>query len=488
MSKLKTGKLLTLANEFKNEGITSDGYIVRCEHCDIVIAVDDKHQRSRIKQHIEAPKHVKCKCLAYQNSKQPFIGDALRKSAVNAACTSNFCMDLTSTFIQTGIPLQKVNHPSMKSFLEKYAKKSVPDESTLRKNYLKPVYDATINKVKEVIGDRHVYFILDETTDAAKRYVLNILVAPLTGEPVQPMLLKMYNLDKTNSSTVMQCFNDACSKLWPEGIKYDRVWMVLTDQASYMLSAFSNLKAMYSSLRHVTCIAHALHRVCEAVRVEYSKANNFICEMKKVLLKAPARIQIYRDVTGLPLPPVPVITRWGTWLRAAVFYCENFDKIQLFLSQLSDSESEAVGKVKKLSRDNDVRNELYAAHSFKFLADNITKLETRNLPKETQWQILNETRENVAGFTSEKLEASLARNPDLLRVMDKSDLEFRVKTKFAPLVSVDVERSFSIYQNILSSNRLNFTFANVEMVCVSSYNGFLFVNECNLFNTNVVDE
>jgi len=485
MSKLSIGKLKKLANDFKKDYITTDGFILRCDLCDVVISVDDKHQKTRITQHIEAPKHVKSRDLAKQKKKQPFIADVLGKAVVSGTSSNNFFLDLTATFIQTGIPLHKVNHPAMKSFLEKYTMKSVPDQSTLRKNYVKPVYDATVLRIKEAIGDRPVYFVLDETTDVMKRYVLNILVAPLTGEPVKPMLFKMYNLEKTNSSTVMQSFNDACSKLWPEAIKYDRVWMVLTDQAAYMLSAFSNLKQMYNNLKHVTCVVHCLHRVCESVRVKYSKANDFISEMKKVLLKSPARIQIYREVTGLHLPPVPVITRWGTWLRAAVFYCENFDNIQLFLSQLSESDSEVVRKVKKLADDNGLRDELYAAHSLKFLADNIRKLETRNLTKEEQWEILNEAREKLDGFARNKLESSLARNPDLLHVMEKSDLEFRVRTKFAPLVSVDVERSFSIYKNILAANRLNFTFPNVEMICISSYNGFLLVGEHNLDYSNI---
>ena len=53
---------------------------------------------------------------------------------------------------------------------------------------------------------------------------------------------------------------------------------------------------------------------------------------------------------------------------------------------------------------------------------------------------MNETREKINGFSREKLESSLAKNPNLLSVMEKSDLEFRVRTKFAPLVLVDVER------------------------------------------------
>jgi len=112
-------------------------------------------------------------------------------------------------------------------------------------------------------------------------------------------------------------------------------------------------------------------------------------------------------------------------------------------------------------KDNDVN-----AHSVKVLSDKITKLETRNLSKDTQWEILNETREKLNGSRREKLKSILARNPDLLRVMEKSDLEFRVRTKLAPLILVVFKRSFSIYRNILASKRLNFTFPNVEMVWI----------------------
>ena len=68
--------------------------------------------------------------------------------------------------------------------------------------------------------------------------------------------------------------------------------------------------------------------------------------------------------------------------------------------------------------------------------------------------------------------------------MEKCDLKFRVRTKFAPLVSVYFERLFYIYQNIFASNRLNFTFPNIEMVCISSYNGSLF-DEYNRDNSTI---
>jgi hypothetical protein len=48
-----------------------------------------------------------------------------------------------------------------------------------------------------------------------------------------------------------------------------------------------------------------------------------------VFLKAPTRVQRYRELLPeKPLPPEPILTRWGTWLNAALFYNENFDSIK----------------------------------------------------------------------------------------------------------------------------------------------------------------
>ncbi|PSN53779.1 hypothetical protein C0J52_06238, partial [Blattella germanica] len=194
-----------------------------------------------------------------------------------------FNTDLCAALTQVGIPLNKINHPSFKGFLEKYTKMSVPDESTLRKNYMEPVYQETIQRIKEKVSNCDVGIMLDETTDSMERYVLNILVFPLAGEKVKPMLLKMYELQKANASTVMQSIMDFFQKLWPSGTEFEKVLLVVTDQAPYMLSAIKQLKPL---LKHVTCLAHALHRVCESMRNEYNIANEFISALKKILLKA----------------------------------------------------------------------------------------------------------------------------------------------------------------------------------------------------------
>ncbi len=52
----------------------------------------------------------------------------------------NFNHDMCHAFVSAGISWNKLNNPAIRSFLEKYTNKSIPAESTLRKNYLPKIY------------------------------------------------------------------------------------------------------------------------------------------------------------------------------------------------------------------------------------------------------------------------------------------------------------------------------------------------------------
>ncbi|PSN49271.1 hypothetical protein C0J52_08203 [Blattella germanica] len=99
-------------------------------------------------------------------------------------------------------------------------------------------------------------------------------------------------------------------KLWPSGTEFEKVLLVVTDRAPYMLSAIKQLKPLFPKLKHVTYLAHALHRVCESIRNKYNIANEFISALKKILLKAPSCVVAYREITGLSLPNFPNILKY----------------------------------------------------------------------------------------------------------------------------------------------------------------------------------
>lgn len=192
MPKIASNKLNSIVSKFKNDYIVSDGSIVKCNICDAVIKTDERHQSDRISQHVSGSRHKELATkFKSTTSNQVFLAESFEKSTDKSNVSKKFQSDLTRSFIQSGIPLFKLNSVHLKNFLEKYTEKHIPDESTLRKNYNKPIYDESIAKVREIIGDSSICFILDETTDSMQRFVLNILVAPLNGRPIKPMLLKV---------------------------------------------------------------------------------------------------------------------------------------------------------------------------------------------------------------------------------------------------------------------------------------------------------
>ena len=73
-----------------------------------------------------------------------------------------------------------------------------------------------------------------------------------------------------------------------------------------------------------------------------------------------------------------------------------------------------------------------------------------------------------------KFNKILEGNPDLIQFTSSSnEFEHLKNIKFAPLTSVDVERSFSIYKRILDDDRHNLSKKTLKHLNIIKYNNFL---------------
>lgn len=105
-----------------------------------------------------------------------------------------------------------------------------------------------------------------------------------------------------------------------------------------MKKAGTVLKALYSKMIHVPCLAHGLHRIAEEIRSHFPTVDKLISRVRQVFLKAPSRTMLFKtEATGIPLPPEPIRTQWGTWLQAASYYCQYFKEIYKVLQLLDSS-------------------------------------------------------------------------------------------------------------------------------------------------------
>ena len=90
----------------------------------------------------------------------------------------------------------------------------------------------------------------------------------------------------------------------------NRVRVLLSDAAPYMLKCGKSLQIFFPRLLHLTCLLHGISLVCEKAMEAFPDVNRLIASVKMVFVKAPSRRAIYREsCPDLSLPPEPIVTR-----------------------------------------------------------------------------------------------------------------------------------------------------------------------------------
>ena len=215
--------------------------------------------------------------------------------------------------------------------------------------------------------------------------------------------------------------NDTLRFLWPD-FDANRFKLFLTDSAAYMLKAGRDLKIFYPNMLSVICLAHALHRLCEEIRDMFSEVDELISTLKKFFLKSPSRVVLWKEMhPNLPLPPKPVITRWGTWITAALFYAEHFHAVKEIVLSLDPDAALSISLAHRILESPELQRSLaFISAHFAFLPAAITKLESRQLPLVDSLSVLEEVKtkiDNVPGGEGERMQrkfgAVMKRNPDL---------------------------------------------------------------------------
>jgi len=121
-----------------------------------------------------------------------------------------------------------VENQSLRAFLHKYTKETIPSESTLRKNYVDVCYNSTVDRIRAELIGKKIWISIDESTDATGRHIANVIVGPLElDQPPKLFLLTSENMERVNSTTIVQIFANALYFLWPDGITHNNVILLI---------------------------------------------------------------------------------------------------------------------------------------------------------------------------------------------------------------------------------------------------------------------
>ena len=68
-----------------------------------------------------------------------------------------------------------------------------------------------------------------------------------------------------------------------------------------------------------------LHNCAEKVRSDFADVDNLIARVKAATIKNKSRQAQFKHIAS---PPELVITRWGTWLKAADYFVNNLIEVK----------------------------------------------------------------------------------------------------------------------------------------------------------------
>lgn len=194
----------------------------------------------------------------------------------------------------------------------------------------------------------------------------------------------------------------------------------------------------------------------------------------------------------LSLPPEPCITRWGSWLKAAIYYCENYSAVEAVVATFNDEDAESICLSKEMFAEPNMKTNLaYIKNNFTTIVTGILKLETQGLSIDESITVIEAIQTSLKSLRrkefSTKLDAVLTRNRGFNDIVEIRNVLFHGSEtsseyvnklssyelslfKFCPLTTSDVERSFSFYNNVLTDNRKSFLFENLKQHMIVNYN------------------
>ena len=227
-------------------------------------------------------------------------------------------------------------------------------------------------------------------------------------------------MESTNHSTVARVLVDALGKIMPD-MDFSRVLLLLTDAAAYMLKMGKGVASLLPNCIHLTCMAHAVHRVAETIRAKFPDVDRLVSSCKKVFAKAPRRRSYFKELhPDVELPPEPITTRWGTWIEAVVYHTTNFETVADVASKLSSDDAAAISVLQDVLKLPQLKTDLaFITAHFSVLLSTLDKLEKRDIKAEAQWEAVHSVHEAVQALPAlqSKWKAVLARNTGLPKLV-----------------------------------------------------------------------
>lgn len=110
--------------------------------------------------------------------------------------------DLCNAFLSANIPLEKLNNPQLKQFLEEQIGVTIPDASWMRKNYVPMAYDKVMGEIKAQLQHGLLWVSCDASRDAMGREAVIVLIGRLEEQYHQPFVCSVEFRDTVDGNAM----------------------------------------------------------------------------------------------------------------------------------------------------------------------------------------------------------------------------------------------------------------------------------------------
>ena len=97
------------------------------------------------------------------------------------------------------------------------------------------------------------------------------------------------------------------------GIETNNLKLLISDFTRYMQRYGRFLNSFYPHLINEICILHISYNCAMKLRNHYRHIDDIISFVKAIPVK---HTTIMNTFTEIGIPPEPILTRWGAWLKA----------------------------------------------------------------------------------------------------------------------------------------------------------------------------
>ena len=441
MSKPKVSLVTKAKNvvlKYPKEFIIDSHNNLYCKTCKVTVKCDKEYY---VETHRSSQKHTR---LSGSMVNQPKLVAEKEVQGIG------FPERVTKAFLSANIALKKLQNKELKSLFLSMGH-PLPSETTCR-NQVEKIYMQQIEKIKKIIEGKQVFVVFDESSIRLDAYA-NILIGAIDKPEISYLVECKALTANLNAAGVCQIINDVLTNM---NIARENFALFLSDAARYMTAAFSGLKMFYPNLVHVTCLAHLLHNCCMRIRGYFQDVDQLISSIKAATIKNKERRALFKEM-NIDFPPEPVLTRWGSWLNAALYYSENLVKVKAIFDKIEGNGILVKNAKKALESPTLVKSICSISSNYKCLSDKVSQLESSTLGIKEAFKKVTELEfgDDLVGI-NDYIQKRLDKN-GIREIVEMSDPNISpdtyAKLQDCQATSCCVERSFSMLSKLLEKDR-----------------------------------